>query len=138
MACEGPTVVQGPPHLHFRVLFNPVKQHLYVDIVPVQVVQPEQVWLVRLCPFQKFPGRVFGAKPVRVEQTGLYRVHPAVEIRPDADRIFLELRRHRRLSPICNFDLVTLRLKLLCKVGAYSARAADTADGIYKQHLHLF
>ena len=66
-----PAVVERPFYLHIRVFFDPVEQHFYIDIVAVQVVQPEQVGLVLFSPLQKLPGRSFGAKSVGIEQAGL-------------------------------------------------------------------
>ena len=50
MASEGPTVMQRPFHLHFRMLFDPIKQHLHIDIVAMEIVEPHQVWFVFLSP----------------------------------------------------------------------------------------
>ena len=67
MACESPAVVQRPFHLHFRMFFDPSKQHFYIDVVAVKVVQPQQVGLVFLGPLQELFGRMFRTKPMCIK-----------------------------------------------------------------------
>ena len=42
--------MQRPFHLHFRMLFDPIEQHLHIDIVAMEIVEPQQVWFVFLSP----------------------------------------------------------------------------------------
>ena len=127
MASEGPAVMQRPFHLHFRMLFDPIEQHLHVDVVAMQIVQPQQVWFIFLSPLQKFFGRTLGAEAMCIKQPCLDRVHLAVKICANTHCIFLKLLRYSTLAAIGDFDLVAFGFQLLCKVCANTACAADAA-----------
>ena len=43
MARKRPAVMERPFHLHIRVFFDPVEQHFYIDIVAMQIVQPNHI-----------------------------------------------------------------------------------------------
>ena len=136
MASEGPAVMQRPFHLHFRMLFDPIKQHLYIDIVTMQIVQPQQVGFIFLGPLQELFGCLFRTKPVRVKQAGLDSVHLAVPVRANTNGIFLEPFWHRAFAAVGDFDLVAFGFQLLCKVSANTACAANAANRINKKDFH--
>ncbi len=55
MACECPAVVEGPLYLHVGAGFDPVEKEFVVDVVVVDIVKPEDVWIVFICPIEEFP-----------------------------------------------------------------------------------
>ena len=135
MTCERPAVVQSPADFHLRVLFDPGKEQLVVNIVPVEIVQPEEVGLVRLRPTQKTLCRQSRAEAMTVQQSRICAVQPDIPVVSDPHRVPSILLRHF-LAPVSNSDLVPLRLQLRGQVRAYAARAAYTADGIDKKNFH--
>ena len=50
---EGPAVVQRPLHLHVRTTLDPLKQQFIVDVISVDIVKPEQIRIIRICPLKK-------------------------------------------------------------------------------------
>ena len=128
--------MQRPFHLHFRMLFDPIEQHLHVDIVAMEIVQPKQIRLIFLSPLQKLFGCMLGAKSMRIKQPRLERVHLAVKICANTHCIFLKSFRHCALATIGDFDLVAFGFQLLCKVCANATRATNTAYRVDKKNFH--
>ena len=127
MASEGPAVMQRPFHLHFRMLFDPIKQHLHIDIVAMEIVEPQQVWFVFLSPLQELFSCTLGAEAMCIEQPCLNRMHLAIKICANTHCIFLKLLRYSTFAAIGDFDLVAFGFQLLCKICANAASATDAA-----------
>ena len=136
MTSKCPAVVQRPFHLHFWMLFDPIKQHLHIDVVAVQIVQPQQVWFIFLSPLQKFFGRTLGTKAMGIEQPRLDRMHLAVKICANTNGVFLEPFWYRAFAAIGDFDLVAFGFQLLSKVCANTACTANAANRINKKDFH--
>ena len=118
------------------MLFDPIKQHLHIDIVAMEIVEPQQVWFVFLSPLQELFSCTLGAKAMCIEQPCLNRMHLAVKICANTHCIFLKLLRHSTLAAIGNLDLVAFGFQLLCKVCANTACAANAANRINKKDFH--
>lgn len=136
MASEGPAVMQRPFHLHFRMLFDPIKQHLHIDIVAMEIVEPQQVWFVFLSPLQELFSCTLGAKAMGIEQPRLDRMHLAVKICANTNGVFLEPFWYRAFAAIGDFDLVAFGFQLLSKVCANTACTANAANRINKKDFH--
>ena len=130
VACEGPAVVEGPLHLHMGAAFDPVKEHAHMDVVTMEIMQPQQLRVVAFRPFEKFPGGFLIGKAVVIQQTGAHSadLHPQIGANPVGKGLITL--RHIAVPSIGDHCLVTLG-GIFLRQGTHDlAGAANTADGV--------
>ena len=128
MPRKSPTIVQSPDNL-LAARFQIIEQNLYVQIIPVNIVQMYYVGVVLFYPMNQLFRCPDGVEPLVVEQPRLQNVAIDLECRAYSDGyipIFLG-----NLAPaVDDFTFVTLRQKHIGDIGTDSARTAHSADGV--------
>jgi hypothetical protein len=129
--------MKRPPDLQPGPGLDPRKQQLNVDIIAVQIVKPEHVRIVFICPTEKALCDAPAVQTGRVKDPGLQRIQVNASVAADADGVFLKGLRNGFPAP-GDPDLASLVFKSLRQIGADPSSAADAADGVDHQNPHAF
>ena len=107
-----------------------------MDIVAVDVVQPQNIGVIPVCPLQKAPCGSSRGKAVIIQQAGGNTMKPHIQIRANANRKTPVAIRHGAVSAKGNFGFVPFLLTSLGNSAADLAGTSDTSNGVYDQILH--
>ena len=133
MAGKCPAVMQRPDDL-LTASAQIVKQQTDVDIVAVDIVQPDHIGIIGLHPIQKAAGSCFGTEAVVIQQTAADAMEFIIQGRSDPHGW--------NIVTVCLFTaegehtLVTFRHQLpalLCRDPSGTAKAGN---GVDEQVLH--
>ena len=126
MSGKGPAVMKGPPD-HLAAFFQVRKQQFQVNIIPMNVVEPDHIGIVFPDPIQKLPGCLAGIEAMAVRQPVQHTVDPVIQRGSDAHSPDIVTARH--LPAIGNGAFMSL---LLQSAAGLRHDAAGTAHSCYR------
>ena len=129
MSCERPAIVQCPVNF-FAAGFQILEQPLDVDVISMDVVQPNHVRVIGLYLLQKGACGALGAKAMAVEHTGLHTVQAVVQRGADGQR--LNIVAIRLFPAIRQQACVPLRLQVAALLRRNASRTAYPGHRIDK------
>ena len=131
-----PAVMQGPFHLYLRMLLNPGKQHLNIDVIAMDVMKPHKVRLVFLRPLEKPPGCSHRTESMLVQDPCSEHVKNIVHRISNANSVLLIFLRDLIHTAIRNANFISVFDKLVCQIRTDSAGTANPAYNIDEQNSH--
>lgn len=129
MSRKCPAIVECPANLHLRTRFDPGKKQFNIDIIAVDVVEPQQIGIEGFCPLQKSLSRFLGAKAVTVCQSSVQRMKFCIKVIPNSHGVFAVLLGNFS-SAIGDLNGMAVFFEVGSEIGADPARASDATDRI--------